>query len=69
MDKSTTETGAPEGFASRVARAVAATGPLCAGIDPSEGLLAEWGLPASAAGVRTFGLRCIEAFAGEVPVI
>ncbi len=61
-------TGA-EGFASRVARAVAETGPLCAGIDPSVGLLAEWGLPASAEGVRTFGLRCIEAFAGVVPVV
>jgi len=58
-----------EGFASKVARAVAATGPLCAGIDPSAGLLDEWGLPASADGVRTFGLRCIEAFAGEVPVV
>ena len=61
-------TGA-EGFASRVARAVAETGPLCAGIDPSVGLLGEWGLPASADGVRTFGLRCIEAFAGVVPVV
>ncbi len=58
-----------EGFTSRVVRAVAATGPLCAGIDPSESLLAAWGLSASAEGVRTFGLRCIEAFAGEVPVV
>lgn len=58
-----------EGFAARVARAVAATGPLCAGIDPSVGLLDAWGLPASAEGVRTFGLRCVEGFAGVVPVV
>ncbi|MEI7858373.1 MAG: orotidine-5'-phosphate decarboxylase [Acidimicrobiales bacterium] len=68
VTSSEASTGA-EGFASRVARAVADTGPLCAGIDPSVGLLGEWGLPASADGVRTFGLRCIEAFAGVVPVV
>ncbi len=45
------------------------TGPLCAGIDPSAPLLEEWGLPESAEGVREFGLRCVEAFAGVVPVV
>jgi orotidine 5'-phosphate decarboxylase subfamily 2 len=48
---------------------VAATGPLCAGVDPSADLLAAWDLADGAAGVRRFGLRCVEAFAGVVPVI
>jgi orotidine-5'-phosphate decarboxylase len=52
-----------------VVAAVAATGPLCAGLDPSPALLGQWGLPDSADGLRTFGLRCVEAFAGTVPVI
>ncbi len=58
-----------EGFAVRVARAVAVRGPLCAGIDPSADLLAQWGLPDSADGLRTFGLRCVEAFADVVPAV
>jgi orotidine-5'-phosphate decarboxylase len=57
------------GFRARVAAAVAATGPLCAGIDPSPALLDQWGLPDSGDGLRTFGLRCVEALAGTVPVI
>ncbi len=56
-------------FSARVATAVAATGPLCAGIDPSASLLERWGLPTDAGGLRQFGLRCVEAFAGEVPVV
>ena len=58
-----------DGFTTRVAKAVAATGPLCAGIDPSSDLLAAWGLPDTAVGVRTFGLVCVEAFTGVVPVV
>jgi len=58
-----------EGFAHRVAEAVAATGPLCAGIDPSSDLLAAWGLPDTPVSLRTFGLTCVEAFAGVVPVV
>jgi len=58
-----------EGFAGRVAEAVAATGPLCAGIDPSSELLGHWGLEDTPEGLRTFGLRCVEAFAGVVPVV
>ena len=57
------------GFTARVAEAVGATGPLCAGIDPSASLLGEWGLPDSADGLREFGLRCVEAFTGVVPVV
>jgi len=58
-----------EGFGAKVATAVARTGPLCAGIDPSGELLRAWGLSDDAAGLRQFGLRCIEAFAGVVPVV
>lgn len=58
-----------DGFAKRVADAVASTGPLCAGIDPSSDLVAAWGLPDTPAGLRTFGLACVEAFAGVVPVV
>jgi orotidine-5'-phosphate decarboxylase len=57
------------GFAARVVDAVARTGPLCAGIDPSAELLSSWGLSDDGAGLRTFGLRCVEAFAGVVPVV
>lgn len=56
-------------FADRVAEAVARTGPLCAGIDPSAALLAAWGLPDDAGGLRDFALGCVEAFAGVVPVV
>ncbi len=56
-------------FGDRVVEAVARTGPLCAGIDPSPELLSAWGLPDDAEGLATFGLRCIEAFAGVVPVV
>jgi orotidine-5'-phosphate decarboxylase len=56
-------------FAARVAEAVARTGPLCAGVDPSGELLLAWGLSDDGAGLCEFGLRCVEAFAGVVPVI
>jgi orotidine-5'-phosphate decarboxylase len=56
-------------FGDRVAAAVRATGPLCAGIDPSSELLQDWGLSDDAAGLRTFGATCVEAFAGEVGVV
>ncbi len=56
-------------FGDRVAAAVRATGPLCAGIDPSPELLKDWGLTDDAQGLRTFGATCVEAFAGEVGVV
>lgn len=58
-----------EPFGARVAAAVAGTGPLCAGIDPSARLLADWRLPDDAGGLASFAGRCIEAFAGTVPVV
>src|ERR1700729_1933459 len=57
------------GFGGRVAAAVARTGPLCAGIDPSSELLEAWGLTDDGPGLLQFGLRCVEAFAGVVPVV
>ncbi len=56
-------------FGARLTAAVAATGPLCAGIDPSGELLGDWGLADDAGGVRRFALRCVEAFAGVVPIV
>jgi orotidine-5'-phosphate decarboxylase len=56
-------------FGERVVAAVAATGPLCAGIDPSPSLLGAWGLGDDAEGLRRFGLRCVEAFAGVTAAV
>jgi orotidine-5'-phosphate decarboxylase len=58
-----------ESFGDRVARAVHAHGPLCAGIDPSAELLRQWGLSDDAAGLRDFCAGCVEGFAGTVGVI
>jgi orotidine-5'-phosphate decarboxylase len=58
-----------EGFGARLAAAIDKTGPLCAGIDPSESLLRAWGLSDDATGLRDFGARCVDAFAGVVPVV
>jgi orotidine-5'-phosphate decarboxylase len=58
-----------DGFLDRVTAAVAAHGPLCAGIDPSAALLADWGLSDDAAGLREFCRLCVEAFAGAVAVV
>jgi orotidine-5'-phosphate decarboxylase len=56
-------------FGERVVEAVGRTGPLCAGIDPSASLLGEWGLDDDAAGLREFAARCVDAWAGVVPVV
>ncbi|MFT4213065.1 MAG: orotidine-5'-phosphate decarboxylase [Microbacterium sp.] len=56
-------------FGVRLRDALATYGPLCVGIDPHERLLLEWGLPVSAAGVREFGLRVVDAAAGRVGVL
>jgi orotidine-5'-phosphate decarboxylase len=56
-------------FGTRLRAAVADRGRLCVGIDPHESLLAQWGLDASAAGVREFGLRVVDAAAGQVAVV
>jgi orotidine-5'-phosphate decarboxylase len=58
-----------DSFGERVAAAVARTGPLCAGIDPSAALLAAWGLSDDPAGLRSFCVSCVEGFAGAVGVV
>ena len=58
-----------DSFGDRVAAATAATGPLCAGIDPSSALLQAWGQPDDAKGLRAFCVTCGEAFAGVVSVV
>jgi orotidine-5'-phosphate decarboxylase len=58
-----------DSFGDRVGAAVARTGPLCAGIDPSSELLASWGLSDDAAGLRAFCAACVEGFADVVSVV
>ena len=56
-------------FGDRLAGVFAAEGRLCVGIDPHEHLLAAWGLPSSAAGVREFGLAVVAATAGRAGIV
>ncbi len=56
-------------FGDRLAGVFARQGRLCVGIDPHEHLLESWGLPASAAGVRAFGLAVVEAAAGRAGIV
>jgi len=52
-----------ESFGSRLGRAMADRGPLCAGIDPHPALLQSWRLNDDAAGLRRFSLTALEAVA------
>ena len=56
-------------FGARLAAATAEHGPLCVGIDPHASLLAAWGLPDDAAGLRTFSLTVVEALVGRVAAL
>ena len=56
-------------FGERLELAFAEFGNLCVGIDPSIGLLEDWGLAADAAGLRDFGLRVVDAAAGRVGIV
>lgn len=56
-------------FGTRVREMIAARGRLCVGIDPHESLLVDWGLPVSAAGVREFSMRVVEASAGNTGMV
>lgn len=56
-------------FGERVRAAISSYGPLCVGIDPHAHLLSEWGLGASASGVREFGLRVVDAAAGRAGIV
>ncbi|MFD1713598.1 orotidine-5'-phosphate decarboxylase [Amnibacterium flavum] len=59
----------PAPFGDRLAAAIGSFGPLCVGIDPHAHLLEDWGLSDSSAGAEQFGLRVVEACAGEIAVI
>ncbi len=56
-------------FGDRLTAIFRRSGQLCVGIDPHAGLLDSWGLPDSAAGVREFGLRVVEAVIGRAGVV
>ncbi|MGO1234532.1 MAG: orotidine-5'-phosphate decarboxylase [Microbacterium gubbeenense] len=56
-------------FGQRARAGIARLGPLCVGIDPHLGLLDDWGLPHSAAGVREFGMRVVDAAAGRAAFV
>jgi orotidine-5'-phosphate decarboxylase len=59
----------PGGFGSLLSAVFTERGRLCVGIDPHEFLLDDWGLPRSAAGVREFGLRVVDAVAGSAGIV
>ena len=52
-------------FAARLLSTLAESGRLCVGIDPHRALLQSWDLPDTAAGVREFGLRTVDAVVGR----
>jgi orotidine-5'-phosphate decarboxylase len=56
-------------FGERLEAAFDEFGHLCVGIDPHASLLAEWGLPDSAAGVRDFGLQVVAAAERRVGIV
>ena len=56
-------------FGQRFTDALADRGPLCAGIDPHAGLLAEWGLPDDVSGLERFALTAVEGLAPYVAVV
>ncbi|SFJ97103.1 orotidine-5'-phosphate decarboxylase [Cellulomonas sp. KH9] len=61
--------GGPVPFGARLAAAMDEHGPLCVGIDPHSTLLADWGLPDDATGLREFALRVMDAVAGRVAAV
>ena len=56
-------------FGARLADAMDDHGPLCVGIDPHPSLLEAWGLADSAAGLRDFSLRTVDAVGGHVAAV
>ena len=56
-------------FGARLSEAVAARGPLCAGIDPHPSLMLEWGLDDDVAGLERFALGAVEGLAPYVSVV
>jgi orotidine-5'-phosphate decarboxylase len=56
-------------FGARLHEAMAARGPLCAGIDPHPSLMVEWGLADDVAGLERFALGAVEGLAPHVSVV
>jgi orotidine-5'-phosphate decarboxylase len=61
--------GAVTTFGARLAAAMEAHGPLCVGIDPHPALLAAWGLPDDASGLREFTRTVLDAVGGHVAAL
>ncbi|MDN4161561.1 orotidine-5'-phosphate decarboxylase [Nocardioides abyssi] len=59
----------PTTFGARLRSAMDERGPLCVGIDPHAGLLAEWGLADDVEGLRRFALTAVEAVAPHVAAV
>ncbi|MFZ2016701.1 MAG: orotidine 5'-phosphate decarboxylase, partial [Nocardioides sp.] len=55
-------------FGARLHTAVEDRGPLCAGIDPHDALLRDWGLDPDVAGLERFALTAAEALAPRVAI-
>ena len=62
-------TAPPLPFGARLVRAIADHGPLCVGLDPHAQILAEWGLPDSAGGLRAFSQLVLDAAAGRCAAV
>lgn len=58
-----TEGNYPGAFGRRLTTQIAERGGLCVGIDPHPGLIEQWGLPHSAAGLAAFGSQVVDAAA------
>jgi orotidine-5'-phosphate decarboxylase len=57
------------GFGARLSAAIAARGPVCAGIDPHPELLREWGCADNVGGLERFALGAVEALGSEVALV
>lgn len=62
-------TGSTPSWGTRLRSAIADRGRLCVGIDPHPGLLEQWNLPRSAAGLGEFADICVEALGGTVALV
>jgi orotidine-5'-phosphate decarboxylase len=56
-------------FGARLRAAMDARGPLCVGVDPHPGLLADWGLGDDPAGLDRFAMTAVEALAPHVAML
>lgn len=56
-------------FGERLVEQIQGWGPLCVGLDPHQHLLADWGLPDTADGLRTFSLRVLDAAADRCAAV